>query len=219
MTTVKLRIAARSAALLVLFVALAGSRDTCAPIPVEGVCATDAECAAGEACVDGQCVATCAGEGESILQPETCCEGLSAVSDCALGEPCPISLRWCVACGDGACGEHETADNCPSDCGGRCAGREGRLCPDGEACLFDGTVDPEWGECFPSRHAPLCLYQGTRSEGWYWSDTGERIAWDLCAGEVPVCTFVGTRSEGFWVYGAEGYDEAFIAWDLCAPRP
>jgi hypothetical protein len=59
----------------------------------------------------------CVGEGGEVMPPyDQCCLGLVAVSDCQPGVPCPISLKFCVACGDGSCDAHETPDNCPADC-------------------------------------------------------------------------------------------------------
>ena len=59
---------------------------------------------------------TCAKEGESIMAGESCCPGLNAVSDCLPWESCPISLRYCINCGDTVCGEHENCYNCKTDC-------------------------------------------------------------------------------------------------------
>ncbi len=61
-----------------------------------------------------------------------------------------------------------------------------------------------------TRHRPVCLYEGTRSEGWYWEDTGEWIAWAFCADmETPYCAFIGTRSEGWYT------DHGLITWAFC----
>ncbi len=62
-----------------------------------------------------------------------------------------------------------------------------------------------------SNHRPECRAVGTRSEGWYWADTGQLIKYDQCAdaGE-PHCGAVGSRSEGWY---ADGY--GLIVWDNC----
>ncbi|MBN2493805.1 MAG: proprotein convertase P-domain-containing protein [Deltaproteobacteria bacterium] len=62
----------------------------------------------------------------------------------------------------------------------------------------------------PSDHRPFCGRIGTRSEGWYWADTDELIAWARCAsmGE-PVCSAIGSRSEGWFA------DGQLIVWDAC----
>jgi hypothetical protein len=63
----------------------------------------------------------------------------------------------------------------------------------------------------------VCLYIGTRSEGWYDSCTGVLIDWAFCSdndvAHRSVCLHIATDSEGW-------YDEAtgeLILWDYCAP--
>jgi hypothetical protein len=41
---------------------------------------------------------------------------LQAVSDCLPGKDCPISVRYCVDCGNGNCESHENWNNCAADC-------------------------------------------------------------------------------------------------------
>lgn len=88
---------------------------------------------------------------------DQCCEGLVAVSDCEPGVPCPISLKYCVACGDGVCGEHENMSNCLEDCAGseKCVseGETGPVVPGAPGCCL-GLVkigielwEPEIGVC------------------------------------------------------------------------
>ncbi len=61
-----------------------------------------------------------------------------------------------------------------------------------------------------SDHRPVCRHLGTRSEGWYWGDTGELIRWEPCAAlPAPECVNLGSRSEG-WSAG-----DVFITWDIC----
>jgi hypothetical protein len=56
-----------------------------------------------------------AGE-ETWAGDPNCCEGLKAVSDCLPDQGCPISLRYCVDCGNGKCEAHENWYNCLTDC-------------------------------------------------------------------------------------------------------
>lgn len=50
--------------------------------------------------------------------------------------------------------------------------------------------------------APVCLFTGTRSEGWYRGENpqGEedRIRWSSCGGCTAKCSAIGTRSEGWY---------------------
>ena len=65
----------------------------------------------------------CAGEGEVIAGPGSCCEGLSRV-DFYKGsmirlDACELEGKGratCVRCGNGRCGMGENACNCPADC-------------------------------------------------------------------------------------------------------
>ncbi|MCK4553086.1 hypothetical protein KAT80_02695 [Candidatus Pacearchaeota archaeon] len=54
--------------------------------------------------------------GETWAGDPNCCEGLKAVSDCLPDQGCPISLRYCVDCGNGKCEAHENWYNCLTDC-------------------------------------------------------------------------------------------------------
>ncbi len=75
-------------------------------------------------CKNGACVKVaeedCTPKGERAILPFNCCPGLKLVSDCLPGEPCPISIKYCVDCGNGICEEHENWYNCPEDCEGVC---------------------------------------------------------------------------------------------------
>jgi len=64
----------------------------------------------------------------------------------------------------------------------------------------------------PDDHRPYCGAIGSRSEGWYWGDTGERIRFERCADLAePECGAIGSRSEGWYSSG----EPALIAWDRC----
>jgi len=63
-----------------------------------------------------KCCLPCKQEGEVVSPSEQCCPGLIKVSDCLPNKPCPISVRYCIRCGDGICKEHENEYNCPADC-------------------------------------------------------------------------------------------------------
>jgi hypothetical protein len=61
-------------------------------------------------------------------------------------------------------------------------------------------------------HRPVCSAIGSRSEGWYWADTGQLIRFENCARlDEPQCGAIGSRSEGWYSNG----DPALIAWDSC----
>ncbi|MHA1835083.1 MAG: COG1470 family protein [Candidatus Baldrarchaeia archaeon] len=79
-----------------------------------GFCWQDSDCPSPQICVNNTC---CYGEGQAVLPPYNCCPGLDLVTDCLPGEPCPISLRYCVDCGNNVCDAHENWYNCPEDCG------------------------------------------------------------------------------------------------------
>ncbi|MBN1944710.1 MAG: proprotein convertase P-domain-containing protein [Bradymonadales bacterium] len=64
----------------------------------------------------------------------------------------------------------------------------------------------------PTDHRPYCGAIGSRSEGWYWGDTGQLIRWTNCASlDAPECGAIGSRSEGWYSNG----EPALIAWDNC----
>jgi hypothetical protein len=150
-------------------------------------------------------------EGLPTVVPPACCSGLDALSDCVPDQPCPGSLLFCVDCGDRACDPHENPYNCLDDC------PEG--CPVGEERSYQcpGGTPVDWCACRPPECRPVCLYLGTRSEGWYDSCTGALIEWTFCSdsdvAHRSVCLHIATDSEGW-------YDEAtgeLILWDYCAP--
>jgi hypothetical protein len=158
------------------------------------------------------CSAACVPEGFPTGIPPACCPGLDALSDCVPDEPCPGSLLFCVDCGDYSCDPHENPYSCLDDCPQGCPVGEQRSyrCPNG--------LEVDWCECRPAECQPVCLYPGSRSEGWYDSCTGALIEWTFCYDDndeahPAVCLHIGTESEGW-------YDEVtggVILWDYCAP--
>ncbi len=59
-------------------------------------------------------------------------------------------------------------------------------------------------------HRPVCDAIGTRSEGWYWEDTGELIKFESCASMgSPFCGAIGSRSEGWYT------ESGLITWAFC----
>ncbi len=75
-------------------------------------------------------------------------------------------------------------------------------------------------------HIPVCLFKGTRSEGWYWADLAGRnrdeanIMYADCAkASPPQCEAIGTRSEGWyadnWRPNQPSDLERLITWDFC----
>jgi len=74
-------------------------------------------------------------------------------------------------------------------------------------------------------HKPICMYHGTRSEGWYWEDiVGEDryeafIQYARCGGATePTCDKIGSKSEGWYAEEWEdnnGQPMNHIVWDQC----
>lgn len=83
------------------------SKHFCFFAPGEGMICRDHTC---------QVEKKCTPEGEPSMPPYNCCPSLDLVADCLPGESCPISLRYCVDCGDQECDAHENWYNCPEDC-------------------------------------------------------------------------------------------------------
>ena len=163
-----------------------------------------------QSCPD-DCATACGEEGFPTGIPPACCSGLHALAECVPDQPCPGSLLFCVDCGDRSCDPHENPYNCLDDCPQGCpAGEErGYQCPNGP--------EVDWCVCRPPECRPVCLYLGTRSEGWYDSCTGALIEWTFCSEDdvahQSVCMHIATDSEGW-------YDETtgeLILWDYCAP--
>ncbi len=117
--------------------------------PTDGACVQDNcngfpdRCAAGELCVDGECVSDpcatveCTAEGTYCL--DGVCVGSCADVDCPAGQSC--ELGGCVPdpCADIHCPDFQVCDPATQDCiQDPCLGA---MCPTGEAC------DPETGDC------------------------------------------------------------------------
>ncbi len=74
-------------------------------------------------------------------------------------------------------------------------------------------------------HRPLCLFKGSKSEGWYWEDTvaedrqAAKIQYAVCSESTePECENFGWRSEGWYAdqwTGGETDTGRRIAWDFC----
>ena len=62
----------------------------------------------------------------------------------------------------------------------------------------------------PAVEAPICVKQGTRSEGWSWP-SGKFIRWGKCKGVVPTCDRKGKEGEGW-------YDRAGLIANATCPR-
>jgi len=70
--------------------------------------------------------------------------------------------------------------------------------------------DPDCEPSHPTDHRPYCGAIGSRSEGWYWGDSGELIKFERCAqASDPQCGAIGSRSEGW------STDAGLIVWDGC----
>ncbi|MFH1531259.1 MAG: trypsin-like serine protease [Pseudomonadota bacterium] len=102
-------------------------------------CQSSADCAANMVCVEtddgGRCVTFCSDVGSA----SGCPAGATCVS---LQDPQPGQEGVCYimesSCGDGACGQGETAANCPQDCGdgGGCGGITYEGCCDGDVLKY-----------------------------------------------------------------------------------
>lgn len=64
--------------------------------------------------------------------------------------------------------------------------------------LADATPPADAGaQAAAHKGKPVCVRQGTRSEGWAWPD-GTFIHWAKCKGIVPVCKRQGSEGEGWY---------------------
>ena len=88
----------------------------------------------------------CIKKGEKGGLGAECCEGLKEVSDCLPDQPCPISLRYCIDCGNGKCESHENWYNCEEDC--EQEEPPEKRCEDGEI---------EYYECLDGTKVHSCL--------------------------------------------------------------
>lgn len=65
-------------------------------------------------------------------------------------------------------------------------------------------------------HKPVCLFQGTKSEGWYWADLQGAeafIMYSMCSDSAePQCLAIGSKSEGWYTNAKE---VKLIVWDIC----
>ncbi|MBK8169588.1 MAG: hypothetical protein IPK60_04505 [Sandaracinaceae bacterium] len=122
---------------------------------------------------------------------------------------------------DGACYSRSIGNNCSAAISAYCEG------PD----AYCDTSDPFSGAytcsltsrsfCEMPAHRPECQNIGTRSEGWYWVDTGDLICWTSCASSTPVCeTRTGAGGTGWFTDDTSGCGNdppsAFIVADTCA---
>lgn len=122
-----------------------------------GGCDDDADCAAGEVCVDGECRA----EEDSCQFSSECGPGRVCVNEvcttgCTDSTQCPAGLE----CVDGFCREGMTSPDCTSN--EECDA--GQICVDG-ACVAECSTDADCAEgyyCDAGRcrvdDRPVCLY-------------------------------------------------------------
>ena len=122
----------------------------------------------------------CTPEGESSSPPYNCCPGLDLVSDCLPDEACPISLRYCIDCGNGICGAHENWYNCPEDCGEQECAENGEkvyyrtefgptyCCSRNAGIKLSSFLDPESGQCIAMPDGS----KGTCVDNW-WRTCGD----------------------------------------------
>ena len=221
----------------------------------------------------------CAPAGSAVMPPYNCCPGLDLVEyhPPEMKGGVPISVRYCVDCGNHLCEEYETVKNCPEDCdveincddlpkisaqasydeiekavklewkypkgivvksqtlsmAYKCKTEDDKTECD---WLMPVDIDKnlrEWIESLSIDAAklkfykinsvvelgckPICLFEGTRSEGWYDSCSGELIKYDICKGTYAECKYQGTRSEGWYKISMLTVEE-LIAYDFCSKK-
>ncbi len=232
------------------------------------------------------CNQDCCGEaGSAIGPPHNCCEGLKLVDYVPPGgKGVPISIKYCVDCGNHLCEEYETITNCPEDCeeeincedlppisssieydkgqqtiilnwryaqgmniknqyiyeASRCKTTPEQQEP---VCDWDLTaprpIDSSirtWGESISNIDSrlkfyrlgaviefgckPICLFEGSESEGWYDSCTGELIKYAECSDMYAVCDKIGSKSEGWYTRTIKPVGTAgeLIVWDQCSKK-
>jgi hypothetical protein len=91
-----------------------------------------------------------------------------------------------------------------------CLGACGSL-DDGPASMYPLTTGEQsiTEILSPDRH-PFCGAVGSRSEGWYWADNNELIAYANCRDRSDAaCRLIGSRSEGWYS------DDDLITWHNC----
>lgn len=129
-----------------------------------------------------------------------------------------VTTKWFECpnrCEDGACVRAEHCLNGVKDAGEEGVDCGGEDCPPCEKCAKEGEytsgpVSPEYqyGCCeglggfdthpgivgrgllcyYPGKGIPVCKHEGTRSEGWYYSRTGELLRYEDCSRE-RMCTY------------------------------
>ncbi|MCL6500409.1 MAG: hypothetical protein K6T16_00010 [Candidatus Pacearchaeota archaeon] len=64
---------------------------------------------------------------------------------------------------------------------------------------------------------PICMFEGTKSEGWYDSCDGNLIKYDVCAGAYAECKYIGSESEGWYKTSMMPIEELII-YDECSKK-
>ena len=86
------------------------------------------------------------------------------------------------------------------------------LCTFGQSqqlgCPGGTSVETCW--CTPPCE-PVCLFEGSKSEGWYDGCSEELITWEECSGCTVSCDMVGSKSEG-WYSSCSG----LVTWTVCS---
>lgn len=128
----------------------------------------------------------CVRKGEYIIEDgQECCEDLSPknekeiyAANCTFFPNMGASLKQCIPCGDGVCGELENVCNCPEDCE-FCMKTftETGQCPDGcEKVIYDCIDEPDTdsvcAQCRPTDCYGLGEYVDTFSEDSFECCTG-----------------------------------------------
>jgi hypothetical protein len=111
---------------------------------------------------------------------------------CALARDC-AGQSWLINClghWECVCGE------CRATC-------DSAGCGDGYCDLAGGETAVNCPDCRSAACRPVCLFIGTRSEGWYdpCTDTGDKpglIRWAFCGDCRAECRNCGSKSEGWY---------------------
>jgi hypothetical protein len=85
---------------------------------------------------------------------------------------------------------------------------DGGVCGDGYCDVAGGETPDNCPDCRSDTCCPVCLFVGTRSEGWYDpcgnpGETPKLLRYAFCAGSRAVCRNCGSKSEG-WYDSATG---------------
>lgn len=174
-----------------------GAECVCDPVEDGTSCNDGNLCDGSNSCQDGECVD---GNPVSCDDSNTCTDdscnpetGTCTNADNNTCEPPP-------GCGGGDCGEGETCDTCPADCG-ECPGLCGNgICDPGEDCLCSDCAETE--SCQIRAQQLKCAQDlVAESDGRLNAQQAENLATELVAEGVPCTLILESGSGGLKVGG------------------